>query len=1356
MEVFEGVELVYSQTYFNPKPVRVIRIKSAAPIQSLSATEVSSSAGSFGFSSDGLGLENRFIIWRAEGPNLFLDEFSTDSDLHDSSICLNFTHTKILPGTQIFVYRGFLILVVPTQSSLHWFYVSMNTDSDSRGPLRPNYSILSLFPNECDLQAPTYGFYWLTTTGIAKKAEVVLLRDGRIQSAFLMVDSPIVMVSLPPFGNDNRELVSETTLREGNVVTQLLKNLDSQHNVVDFDLISDGFDAQLVSIHKDGRINLWSAKAKRVIETVNLNKISNENLADNFSIRFAQSSSIVVVCIQFVDRAKFMVVKMNEQYNSSPILAITAVKTRHVIDFMANPVMRNKDDEYSLWVLISETVDPDEREQTSTQPYSLWKCSLSLLNDNPHEWIRVRPAVPDSSMDDILFHSTAIEAIRHRIFNGDDYSFDAVQRAVHIVCKKPIANIVYNDWSSLIGFVEDFLQSGQFKQYYLGADDRNSLMILNPIDQQAWDNAVEKFWLSLYKCCNQFQEAGLHALRIWYSQELDIIGVIQQCRFTIYHPPDEHMRYLLNSTVDKPYLKECFLMAEKYAKNDLRLDLTIPENQRQNVLDNFLSNIDDLCRVIRLFAEHCPVDISTNLISCNSFYLASSFTTGLLSTAFRHRILGRLHFSHLVNAVIRLVTQLMKKLRQGSDDRWDSIIRTHDSTVLQILRYYSTLWTALSNRIDCMVPDEDGVLRHMTVAQAFFKYGNETMVKRLTNGRTHFIDEEEDEEDEVEANSRRGSSNQMRAAVYLSNPATTEFSKFVRDTLDAAMITLWPESTALTLPRFLTQNGYFEALQNYVLLNEPFISELAYAFRFFQGVAFSGLGHPQMAFESFVEGLAGIDTADDALNNVLSYLEHEPRREYTETDYLYIVMKFFKEHGHNQAVITTGEIIIQKAKEDIKVASSPQLPSVHMLLFSQHMANGSYSEAVQAILANSDSELQRGCLRDLVFVLLQTEKYKTFIDLDYKQLTSQVIEILEERCKNPDVQWESPIFDVFYAFHIQRCEFLNAARVMYEFLLRLRHELQNREILQKRCRVLATVFQTMHMLPDSEQLTLPINIDHISKRRIDTNFNDVFTLDRTQETMDDLEETPQDSVFILTKDDVQKELIKAEARLSLLDAYEQSNVPPLNEIEIVQDSIKHRLYDMAWLLISVFDLDPNELFADVTFQCINLDLEREDNPDFEDPLWVTHNRKFVDDSKGHIERYWKILIAYTDLALQKSPANSHILRTIAYTFLKYSLKLPAWLIQKYTQVNFADFLRTLLDYNELAEAFRHLSPFLDSTLKSITSDRARFYLPITHIDELLRLSDQSDLDLPVEDAKKKIKIIMDRYKNFCLAAESFQ
>lgn len=108
-----------------------------------------------------------------------------------------------------------------------------------------------------------------------------------------------------------------------------------------------------------------------------------------------------------------------------------------------------------------------------------------------------------------------------------------------------------------------------------------------------------------------------------------------------------------------------------------------------------------------------------------------------------------------------------------------------------------------------MVPDEDGVLRHMTVAQAFFKYGNETMVKRLTNGRTQYLDEEEDEDDEIIEARRKGSF----PLIYLSNKVTTNFSKFLYDTLDAAIVTLWPESTGMALPRFLTQNCYYEALQ---------------------------------------------------------------------------------------------------------------------------------------------------------------------------------------------------------------------------------------------------------------------------------------------------------------------------------------------------------------------------------------------------------------------------------------------------------------------------------------------------------------------------------------------------------------
>jgi len=48
--------------------------------------------------------------------------------------------------------------------------------------------------------------------------------------------------------------------------------------------------------------------------------------------------------------------------------------------------------------------------------------------------------------------------------------------------------------------------------------------------------------------------------------------------------------------------------------------------------------------------------------------------------------------------------------------------------------------------------------------------------------------------------------------------------------------------------------------------------------------------------------------------------------------------------------------------------------------------------------------------------------------------------------------------------------------------------------------------------------------------------------------------------------DVARELLKVEARLALIDA-DESAVPPSDEEDILRESLKHKRYDMAWLLI---------------------------------------------------------------------------------------------------------------------------------------------------------------------------------------------
>lgn len=46
-----------------------------------------------------------------------------------------------------------------------------------------------------------------------------------------------------------------------------------------------------------------------------------------------------------------------------------------------------------------------------------------------------------------------------------------------------------------------------------------------------------------------------------------------------------------------------------------------------------------------------------------------------------------------------------------------------------------------------------------------------------------------------------------------------------------------------------------------------------------------------------------------------------------------------------------------------------------------------------------------------------------------------------------------------------------------------------------------------------------------------------------------------------------------------------------------------------------FDLEPYELLRAVSEDCMALDFKYKQDPEAEEPLWVAHNRKFVNDAK---------------------------------------------------------------------------------------------------------------------------------------------
>ena len=193
--------------------------------------------------------------------------------------------------------------------------------------------------------------------------------------------------------------------------------------------------------------------------------------------------------------------------------------------------------------------------------------------------------------------------------------------------------------------------------------------------------------------------------------------------------------------------------------------------------------------------------------------MESPFTTGFLSIVLRHRLLRRFKFANLIMGMTKLVVQLARhvgslyieylrtlplKDRSMSHDIWESVTRTHDSTILQIANNYRIMWSALSHRLTKQHRVSDDGSHRLTVCQAFFQFGND-LVKRLNTLGSNLVSDDED-------SSSSGSPSIPPVEIE------SDYGAFIREVIDGALVSLWPESTSLALPYFLAEKGFSEAL----------------------------------------------------------------------------------------------------------------------------------------------------------------------------------------------------------------------------------------------------------------------------------------------------------------------------------------------------------------------------------------------------------------------------------------------------------------------------------------------------------------------------------------------------------------
>uniref|UniRef100_A0A0N5BRJ2 Nucleoporin_N domain-containing protein n=1 Tax=Strongyloides papillosus TaxID=174720 RepID=A0A0N5BRJ2_STREA len=264
MYEFSSTEFKFPSSEFAKNPqIKKIPID----ISNISAqnVDVDSYCDSFTFPNMGSVLDNRFIVWKSEGSNLYLQEYSTERDLKSSSLCINVAPSVIVPGTQISFSQNCLTLTIVTQfaicsldlplsedmvdelkctSALHYFYIS------SENVLKRvyNFKNQAAFAVKACVASPS-GF----------SPHVVVC---------LNVKNEVIVIKVPKAGVPNGK-VEETNLSSTGFLEYFTRPTENK-KVVDLHAISTSEDTYVLTLHNEAMVKLWSTNSCTVVDRINV------------------------------------------------------------------------------------------------------------------------------------------------------------------------------------------------------------------------------------------------------------------------------------------------------------------------------------------------------------------------------------------------------------------------------------------------------------------------------------------------------------------------------------------------------------------------------------------------------------------------------------------------------------------------------------------------------------------------------------------------------------------------------------------------------------------------------------------------------------------------------------------------------------------------------------------------------------------------------------------------------------------------------------------------------------------------------------------------------------------------------
>ncbi|EYC25726.1 hypothetical protein Y032_0011g1356 [Ancylostoma ceylanicum] len=1271
MDPIYDTEVVFTDS-FASKPVRTFVVNTNAPLHSINAN-VEPSSGVCTFPPESQ-FPDRFILWRAVGQKLFLEERSLCRTITEGTLCLDFSRTTILPGTSIALFdQNILCIVVPTQSTVHRFYARLIYDPTEM----VTKEVPSIFTQiiEKDFLVDNHTLYQLTTTGHAFRASVIHESDFT-KIAYCMTEGQLVVVTLHANKYDKPE---EVIFREYGLMKRLLGEATTG-GVSDVSGLAGVRSAQgqpedmFYAVYRDGTLRAWNAENQKV-RSIDLCKFDvtvdyEESYLKTLFVKAYQldSHAVMVVAISTTKNTQFHFIS-DRYHKLTHLFSVVADNDETLLDF---GITHRNVGSRSLWALWNS--------MSTINEYIVKHVDIDMFFRSPGHvgtWRKVRPY----TIRDAVSSTMSAAELRDSVFNADSHPFDIVFRSVQIVCQGSRCECAHGDWMALAAHVDSYLRSPEFDSNYVHRGGR-------PITSSSVDahkEAEQRFFHSLGCSCDQLEQAARGPIGLFL---LDVVGsslagVVQQDRFSVVLPGEMDLVDELESCtagVMEKIISVALERAEAKEEDELGVDeyetLNGPAHnctpmRSQVVVKKWSTIIDSFLDIVK------SSPVPTGEQSDNMF--DGSFTCGLIASRLRHVVKQRYDIARCLLALVQLYAEDSMGFEYPIFD-------------------FSDLETKLKNTMN---------LYKLFDAQLSLKLARDSVQVSLCSW---FMEGE--------------GVNWICKAAHVGLPeedsGRPEFNEFLDMIVNAALDVLSPYSTEALLARSLAVHERYSTLVNLcALYANATPEELRPVVTFYNAIAYSGIGKPLKAMTHFNLAAKGVTDGNKALLVALSPIG-QPSQEVNVGDYYVTALRYLHEHRHSEEVVEMARSAVASLPPGNECTSR-----IYVTLFNHLVNQGNWCDALQSIIQNTDQEIKRMTLRELMSRMLHARDWKSIVELSYGKLGEEVENILLTAARTQEATATPHLFKLIFSFYMKRSDFESAARAQYEyaFVLRTQAE-QTPDLLLRRRDALAVASTLLDLLPEQDRF---LSFPHELVEEVDGDEAMDSSADITQEMIDvamgdviadelNMEVPKRTAVrkrmFILTAEKLCEEWVVANARVALLST---GKVPSTEPKEIVDSLIEIKNYDVAFDVCRHCDVSICDVLYAVTREAIMVDADPPDAP----PAWVQLNQRRAE--KQGSRSHWAVVRGLLAAAQRLWPDDSRPLRAITRAFLSHNVPVPCWLDAEYTERDVGGYLRCLIEYGAVTQGLKVAANCVEEETKKVKSIESRVWLPTAAINDLLNL-----------------------------------